>query len=119
MVALVFLAALQIPKIVAIVPQQEGFFDKKAEYQGITIRANSAVSDAAIVEGYRRIGMVLMKMPNAAVNLAKAGAGLDIIGKDQVTSDLPEFRHLKGKPFQGKPTEKITTIDERTRGMGG
>ena len=119
MVALVFLAALQIPKIVAIVPQQEGFFDKKAEYQGITIRANSAVSDAAIVEGYRRIGMVLMKMPNAAVNLAKAGAGLDIIGKDQVTSDLPEFRHLKGKPYQGKPTEKITTIDERTRGMGG
>ena len=119
MLAFVILLAVQQPKIVAIVPQQEKFFDKKTDYHGIEIRANKVVSDEAMFEAYWRIDSVLKNMPNATTNLVKAGAGLDIIGKDQVTSDLPEFRHLKGKPFQGKATEKVTTIDERTRGMGG
>ena len=43
-----------------------------------------------------------------------AGAELHIIGKNQVTSDLPENQHLKGKPFDGP-----LTVDERTRGLGG
>jgi len=121
MVALVlFLSSLfQEPKVVPIVPQDQGFFDKKTDYMGIPIRANKVVSDEAMLEARRRMGMVLKNMPNAVTNLVAAGAELDIIGKDQVTSDLPEFRNLKGKPFQGKPSEPVTTIDQRTRGMGG
>ena len=107
------------PKITPIVPQDQGFFDKRTYYMGIPIRTNKVVSDEAMIEAWRRMGMVLKNMPNAVTNLVNAHAELDIIGKDQVTSDLPEFRHMKGKPFQGKPTEKVTTIDERTRGMGG
>jgi len=119
MIAFALLLAIQQPKIVAIVPQQEDFFDKKTEYHGIVIRANKVVSDEAMFEAYRRINMVLKNMPNALSNLVSAKAGLDIIGKDQVTTDLPDYRHMKGKPFQGKPTEKVTTVDERTRGFGG
>lgn len=117
--AVCLLIATQQPKIVQIVPQEEGFFDKKTDYHGIVIRANKVVSDEAMIEAYRRIDSVLKNMPNALTNLVAAKAGLDIIGTGQVTSDLPDYRHLKGKPFQGKPTEKVTTIDERTRGMGG
>ncbi len=118
MLATMFLA-FQHATITTIDPPEEGFFEKQANYHGLRIRASKAVSDEAIQEAYRRIDMVIKNMPNALTNLVNAKAGLDIIGKDQVTSDLPDFRHLKGKPFQGKPTEKVTTIDERTRGMGG
>ncbi len=53
-------------------------------------------------------------MPAIRANLAANGVELHIIGKDEVTSDLPEHRHLKGKPFEGK-----LTVDQRTRGLGG
>ena len=119
MIAFALLVALQQPRIVPIVPQQEAFFDKKTDYHGIVIRANKVVSDEAMFEAIRRIDTVLKNMPNALTNLVAAKAGLDIIGKDQVTTDLPDYRHMKGKPFQGKPTEKVTTVDERTRGFGG
>jgi alpha-glucosidase len=49
-------------------------------------------------------------------NLAAAGAALHIIGRDQVTTDLPEWRHDKGKPL---PEYNGLTRDQRTRGMGG
>src|SRR5439155_3758755 len=56
----------------------------------------------------------LKHLPDALYNMRLAGAELHIIGKDQVTSDLPEHRHLKGKPFDGN-----LTVDQRTRGLGG
>jgi hypothetical protein len=105
--------------ITRIEPPEAGFFSKRLEVRGIPIKAHAVVSDAALLEARRRLERMLGRLPNAAANLADAGAELHVIGKDQVTSDLPEFRHLKGKPFQGKPTEKVQTIDERTRGMGG
>ncbi len=48
--------------------------------------------------------------------MLKAGATLHIIGRDQVTTDLPEWRHDKGKPIA---EYNGLTRDERTRGMGG
>jgi alpha-glucosidase len=44
------------------------------------------------------------------------GAALHIIGRDQVTTDLPEWRHDKGKPLA---EYNGLTRDQRTRGMGG
>src|SRR5581483_3567006 len=43
-------------------------------------------------------------------------AELHIIGRDQVTTDLPEWRHDKGKPLA---EYNGLTRDQRTRGMGG
>ena len=42
------------------------------------------------------------------------GVQLHVISKDQAVTDLPEYRHMKGKPFAGKQT-----MDERGRGYGG
>jgi len=53
-------------------------------------------------------------LPEIVTNLIASKVELHIIGKDQVTSDLPEHRHLKGKPFDG-----VLTVDQRTRGLGG
>lgn len=102
------------PKIVVLDPPDQGFFSKRLDYEGIPIEAHRDVADEALFEGRARLAMMLDKLPEVRQRLQKAGAKLHIIGRNQVTSDLPEFRHLKGKPFDGKQT-----IDERTRGMGG
>ena len=104
------------PKIVAITPPEDGFFTKTLDFHGIPIKASSVVSDAALDAAYDRLELELKHLPMATVNLAAAGAQLQIIGKDQVTSDLPEFRALKGKPL---PEYNGLTIYQRTRGMGG
>ena len=49
-------------------------------------------------------------------NLVARGAELHIIGRDQVTTDLPEWRHDKGMKLAEYGG---LTRDERTRGMGG
>jgi len=61
-----------------------------------------------------RLERMLEHCPNIRHNLAEWGAALHIIGKNQVSSDLPEHRHLKGKPFDGR-----LDVDQRSRGLGG
>lgn len=100
--------------IVAITPPESGFYAKKLDLDGIPIKAPAVVADKALLVARDRLSRMLAKIPNAHRNLAERGVELHIIGKDQVTSDLPEHRHLKGKPFDGK-----LTVDERTRGLGG
>lgn len=95
-------------------PPEKGFFAKMLDYGGIPIKAPAVVDDKALFIARDRIARLLKKLPNARYNLRISGAELHIIGKDQVTSDLPEHRHLKGKPFDGN-----LTVDQRTRGLGG
>lgn len=107
----------EVPKsreIKKIEPPEKGFFSKRLDYEGIPIKAHEVVADKALFVARERLARMLQNLPDARYNLKLAGAELHIIGKDQVTSDLPEHRHLKGKPFDGK-----LTVDERTRGLGG
>src|SRR5438270_3802419 len=60
--------------------------------------------------------MLLSNQPIVLSNLVSAGAELHIIGRNQVTTDLPEWRHDKGKKLD---EYHGLTRDERTRGMGG
>src|SRR5262245_2891644 len=100
--------------ILRVTPPEAGFFSKRLDYAGIPIKAHAAVADEALRQARARLHQMLEHCPNVRANLAEYGAELHIIGKDQVTSDLPEHRHLKGKPFDGK-----LTVDQRTRGLGG
>jgi hypothetical protein len=106
------------PKVILIDPPQSGFFAKQVVCKEIPIKAHADVDDAALFEARRRIGRMLEHVPAVVANLADAGAELHIIGKNQVTSDLPYLRHWKGKPYEtyGKTFE---SIDARTRGVGG
>jgi hypothetical protein len=109
-----------MPEIIMLHPPEQGFFYKELIYHGIPIKANEVVSDAAMYEAYRRVSMLLtnlaLKQPMLISNLVASGVELHIIGQHQVTSDLPEFSDLKGKPL---PEYNGLTIDQRTRGMGG
>jgi len=101
-------------EIQAINPPERGFYSKLLDYDGIPIKAHKDVSDEALYQAKARLSMMLDKLPTVRANLRSAGAELHVIGKNQVTSDLPEHRRLKGKPFDGK-----LTVDEHTRGLGG
>jgi alpha-glucosidase len=102
--------------IVSIIPPEKDFFSKLLDYHGIPIKAHLCVSNEALYAASERLSILLSNQPMVLSNLVAARAELHIIGRSQVTTDLPEWRHDKGKPlveYNGK------TRDERTRGMGG
>lgn len=106
----------EAPAIQSIRPPEKDFFSKQLSFHGIPIKSHEVVSDAALLEAHRKLSGMLMHLPGILSNLVAAKVELHIIGKDQVTTDLPEWRHDKGKPI---PEYNGLTRDERTRGMGG
>lgn len=92
----------------------QAFYSKVTNFKGLPIKAPACVQDSALVEARRRLSDMLTSNDAVLTNLLDAGCELHIIGAQQVTSDLPEHQHWKGKLFEGK-----MTIDERTRGVGG
>jgi alpha-glucosidase len=97
-------------------PPEQDFFSKAIDYRGIPIKAHREVSDEALVAAYDRLATELEHLPAVAANLAAAGGELHIIGRNQVTTDLPEWRHDKHVPLD---EYNGLTRDQRTRGMGG
>jgi len=123
--ALLLLVALpgrggEKPAIAVIDPPEKEFFSKQLDFHGIPIKAHQVVVDDALYAAYDRLTVLLGRLsseqPNVLSNLVAARAELHIIGRDQVTTDLPEWRHDKGKPLA---EYKGLTRDQRTRGMGG
>jgi alpha-glucosidase len=104
------------PSVRDINPPEKGFYAKQLDFGGIPIKAPKEVVNEAIYAAYGRLSMLLSNQPVVVSNLVSAGAELHIIGRDQVTSDLPEHRHLKGKQLD---EYNGLTVDQRTRGLGG
>ena len=111
---------LHTPGIRLIDPPEQGFFSKRLDFEDIPIKAHKVVSDEALVAGYARLHSLFENLgpyrETVMKNLAKARVELHIIGRDQVTTDLPEWQKDKGKPL---PEYDGQTRDQRTRGMGG
>jgi alpha-glucosidase len=104
------------PQIIILNPPEKDFFSKELFFHGIPIKAHKVVSDEAMYGANDRISMMLSNLPMVVSNLVAAGVELHIIGRNQVTTDLPEWRKDKGKPI---PEYNGLTRDQRTRGMGG
>ncbi|MGH7970304.1 MAG: anthrax toxin lethal factor-related metalloendopeptidase [Limisphaerales bacterium] len=104
------------PSIRLMDPPEQGFFAKELDFEGIPIKAHAVVSDQAMFEAYDRLSRMLQHLPDIVTNLVAAKVELHIIGREQVTTDLPEWRQDKGKPLA---EYNGLTRDQRTRGMGG
>jgi hypothetical protein len=105
----------QVPcEIHRLDPPEQGFYSKRAAVRGLPILAHADVSDAAIEEAARRIDRLIGRSEGIADNIRRLGVRMCVIGKDQQTSDLPMYRHMKGKLVDGKQT-----FDQRGRGYGG
>jgi alpha-N-arabinofuranosidase len=125
LLALVFAAATTVVAgfesaqenaIVKMDPPEKDFFSKVIYFRGIPIKSSKEVVDQALFAARDRLAMMLTNLSGVCENLRAAHAELHIIGRNQVTSDLPEWRFDKGKPL---PEYNGLTIDQRTRGMGG
>jgi hypothetical protein len=111
-------------RIVAVTPPPESFFakfrdrDREAarrfykkhlDVKGISVAAAAEVADEALQRTYHIVTHMLAGRPNILHTMAKFGTRLIIIGKDQVYTDMPEYRNHPNPVYQ----------NERVRGTGG
>lgn len=92
----------------------DAFFTQERRVRGVRVRAPAPVEPAALDEAGRRLERLLGSCPAIAANLLAAGAELQLVGRDQRVTDLPQYRHLAGvRLAHGR------TLDERARAYGG
>ena len=89
------------------------FYGKELDVDGIKIRSSERTSDAAL----EAAAQTVRKMTDRAdvlANLVAAKLDIAVIARTEVTTDIPEYRHLKGtKTGDGRDW------DADTRGIGG
>jgi hypothetical protein len=117
---LVFLAmvAAAAPAADRVVPpparlKLDPFYAKYVDVFGIPVVAASEVSDAALLEAARIARAMLAPLdPKAVAEMRRHRARIAVIGRDQQTTDVPEYRDLY-RLYPG------TDWNRRARGLGG
>jgi hypothetical protein len=85
------------------------FYKKYIDVNGLSVVASGDVADEALQRTYYIVTHMLVGRPDILEAMHKAGTRLIIIGKDQVYTDMPEYRRSPNAAF----------INERVRGTGG
>jgi hypothetical protein len=85
------------------------FYQKYIEVDGMPIVASGEVADQALERTRDIVGHMLAGRPDVFAKMAERGMYLIIIGKDQVYTDMPEYRNTRNKDY----------MNERVRGTGG
>ncbi len=85
------------------------FYAKYLDVGGVAILASGVVDDEALRRTHLIVGHLLVRRPDVLAMMAQRGTRLIIIGKDQVYTDMPEYR----------ATDDPAYMNERVRGTGG
>ncbi len=85
------------------------FYKKYLDINGMPIAASAEVADEALRRTHYLVTHLLAGRPDILQAMVKNGTRLIIIGKDQVYTDMPEYRNHPNPSFQ----------NERVRGTGG
>jgi hypothetical protein len=85
------------------------FYKKHLDMKGLSIAASGEVADEALERTYHIVTHMLAGRPDVLDAMRKYGTRLIIIGKDQVYTDMPEYRNHPNPKYQ----------NERVRGTGG
>jgi hypothetical protein len=85
------------------------FYRKYVRAHGIPIAASHEVANIALERAHWIVTNLLRARPDICDALVKSRMYLIIIGKDQVYTDMPEYRHHPNPAYQ----------NERVRGTGG
>jgi hypothetical protein len=85
------------------------FYKKSIDVKGMPVVASGEVADEALRRTYEIVTHVLAGRPDIVQAMVEQGMYLIIIGKDQVYTDMPEYRNSRNPDFQ----------NERVRGTGG
>ena len=82
---------------------------------GIAIRAHAAVSPHALAAAAEVVGRMLQGCPREVVaRLAAAGCTVAVIGREQVTSDVPEHAFLSGERCGSYATNLRPSLEARS-----
>jgi uncharacterized protein YxeA len=107
-------AAITWDCVISAPPATSGldpFYKKYCLVGGIPVVSSAAVSDAALKNVASMMKAMLAKRPDAVQKLIGNRLKVAIIGKSEVTTDIPEYRNLYTQ-FPG------TDWNTRTRGIG-
>lgn len=85
------------------------FYKKHIDVKGMAVVASGEVADDALRRTYTIVTSMLAGRPDVLEAMEKNGMYLIIIGKDQVYTDMPEYRNHPDPAYQ----------NERVRGTGG
>jgi hypothetical protein len=85
------------------------FYKKHLDLEGLSIAAGGVVADEALERTHYIVSHMLAGRPDILEVMKKNGTRLIIIGKDQVYTDMPEYRNHPNPVYQ----------NERVRGTGG
>jgi hypothetical protein len=85
------------------------FYKKYVDITGLPVLASGEVADEALQRTYYLVTHLLAGRPDVLQAMVKNGTRLIIIGKDQVYTDMPEYRNSRNPQYQ----------NERVRGTGG
>ncbi len=85
------------------------FYKKSINVKGMPVMASAEVADEALRRTYDIVTHLLAGRPDILEAMVKHGTRLIIIGKDQVYTEMPEYRNHPNPQYQ----------NERVRGTGG
>jgi dipeptidyl aminopeptidase/acylaminoacyl peptidase len=85
------------------------FYKKYIDVNGMPVVASAEVADEALQRTHYLVTHLLAGRPDILQAMVKNGTRLIIIGKDQVYTDMPEYRNHPNPAYQ----------NERVRGTGG
>jgi alpha-glucosidase len=85
------------------------FYKKYIDVKGMPVVAAAEIADLALQRTYEIVTHLLAGRPDVIEGMVKNGMYLIIIGKDQVYTDMPEYRNHPNPAYQ----------NERVRGTGG
>src|SRR5215469_17361757 len=85
------------------------FYTKYIDLKGMPVIASAAVDDSALQRTYYIVTHMLAGRPDIIQSMVTNGTRLIIIGKDQLYTEMPEYRHARNPEY----------LNERVRGTGG
>jgi alpha-glucosidase len=85
------------------------FYKKYVDVKGIAVVSAAEVADEALQRTHFIVTHLLAGRPDVIEVMAKNGTRLIVIGKDQVYTDMPEYRNSFNAAY----------LNERVRGTGG
>jgi len=86
-----------------------GFYRKHVDVKGMPVVAAAEVADLALTRTHEIVSRLLAGRPDALEAMVRNRMYLIIIGRDQVYTDMPEYRNHPNPAYQ----------NERVRGTGG
>ena len=85
------------------------FYQKYVDAGGYPVVSSGKVNDYALKEAAYWVELMLAKRPDVRKAMVEGGSRLIVIGYNEYTTDIPEYKRLKPKDYW----------DARARGLGG